>query len=337
MLTADIHYRQKDFALSAQLNLRAGEIHALLGASGSGKTTLLRLLSGLLTPNEGTIRCGERTLFDSQSNTNIPPQQRNIGLVFQNYALFDHMSVLQNIAYGVAKANTQYVAEEWLRRLGLSDKANVYPDKLSGGEQQRVALARSLAASPDVLLLDEPFAALNIQLRVSLRQELKQLVRSSGLPVFIAIHDLQEARLLADRVSVLADGELLQTGDTATVFAKPNSMASARALGWQNLLSVAQGSEIGLNLQPGSFPDGATHIAIPESAIRYDESNGHFEALVLDTVSLDNARLHCTLRLPSGLDLQAVLNLSAAPFESGGSAKFAINYNELVWISEYPN
>ncbi len=354
MLHADIEYQTKKFHLQVKIDLCGGEIHALLGASGSGKTTLLRLLCGLLKPQQGSIKCGGRSLFDAKKKLHLPPQKRNIGLVFQDYALFDHLSVYDNIAYGVGgvtRENKTAVVDEWLGRIGLEEKREVYPENLSGGEKQRVALARALVSSPDVLLLDEPFAALNTQLRTHLRRDLKRLVRESGIPVLVALHDLDDARLLADEVSIMADGKMLQTGKTLEVFAQPNSVASSQALGWQNLLEISSICERQVNTACGhltlnhEIDSNSTHILLPESAFalvestdKINEINGvnldgspNFNAVVTEKVSLGE-QYHCEVRMKNGVELQLRLGRQAKSLVVGHEYGFNISVKNVVVI-----
>jgi len=222
-----------------EIELSCGSITALVGASGSGKSSLLRLLTGLMKPDSGYIHSDGVCWFASTRNRNLAVQQRKVGMVFQDYALFEHLSVYDNIAYGVVpKANRQQVVADWLERINLRHKADVYPQDLSGGEKQRVALARVLATKPDVLLLDEPFSALDTHLRHDLRRALQSIICDTQIPVLIATHDLDEARFLADSIYVLSGGKIIQHGPVPEVFQTPKTIQAAKVLGWQNILLV---------------------------------------------------------------------------------------------------
>ncbi|MDH3326722.1 MAG: ABC transporter ATP-binding protein, partial [Gammaproteobacteria bacterium] len=212
MFHAAITYQRENFSLNAELSLDNGSITALVGASGSGKSSLFRLLSGLEIPSGGEIYSDNTCWFDKRKKINLAIQKRKVGMVFQDYALFEHLSVYDNIAYGVEEAVQQTVVIDWLNRINLSHKATAYPQELSGGEKQRVALARALVIAPDILLLDEPFSALDIFLRHELRRELQKIISYTQIPVLIATHDLEEARFLADTVYVLSEGRIIQHG-----------------------------------------------------------------------------------------------------------------------------
>ena len=238
MFQAAITFQRNDFYLNVDLCLERGSITALIGASGSGKSSLFRLLSGLEKPASGHISSSGVCWFDADKNTNLAIQKRKVGMVFQDYALFEHLTVYENIAYGVDKVAQASVVSDWLLRIELTHKAQSLPQELSGGERQRVALARALAPGPDILLLDEPFSALDISIRHDLRRELQALISDTQIPVFIATHDLTEARFLAENVYVLADGKIIQHGATSQVFQNPKTSQVAKVLGWQNIFKV---------------------------------------------------------------------------------------------------
>jgi molybdate transport system ATP-binding protein len=238
MLQVQLH-NTSPMHLSAAFDCANGELLALVGPSGSGKTSVLRAIAGLLkTPSlRGRVQVGEQPQdlwFDSDQRIHRPPQQRRVGLVFQHYALFPHLSALENIALA---ANTTWAGEQFdalFARMGLSGLQHRRPAQLSGGQQQRVALARALAREPQVLLLDEPFSAVDAPTRQALYRELASLRRSVSIPMVLVTHDLNEARRLADRVVILDAGESLQVGPPDKVFASPRNARVAELVGIQN-------------------------------------------------------------------------------------------------------
>jgi molybdate transport system ATP-binding protein len=209
-------------------------ITVLFGPSGCGKTTVLRCLAGLEKPERGRIHFGGETWFDAAGNIHLSPQRRGIGLVFQDYALFPHLDVEQNVGYGLrslAARERASLVGEVLDRYGLAAHARKRPRQLSGGQQQRVALARAIVRRPRLLLLDEPLAALDTALREDLREDLRAQLDALSIPVLLVTHDRAEARLLADQLIVMHQGEVRQAGRAAEVFANPASPEVARALG----------------------------------------------------------------------------------------------------------
>ncbi|MDH4275108.1 MAG: ABC transporter ATP-binding protein [Gammaproteobacteria bacterium] len=237
-LHAAILLRQGQFELDVNLDVPSGAITALLGPSGSGKTTVLRVLAGLQRPSNGYLRCADDIWYDAKRGLWKVPQRRQVGVVFQDYALFDHYTVAQNIGYGVPAAQRQTQVHHWLNRLHLTGVAGHYPAQLSGGQRQRTALGRALAIEPRLLLLDEPFSAVDFAFRHRLRVELRELVERAQYPILLVSHDLDEVRQLAAQVYVMDEGQVLQSGPTEEVFAQPLTRRVAEIVGWKNLLPV---------------------------------------------------------------------------------------------------
>lgn len=259
------------------LEVKAGELMAVIGASGCGKSTLLRLVAGLLPVQQG------RLLIDGQDMDAVPAWQRSVGMVFQSYALFPHLDVLDNVAYGlrmrgVGTAERRRKARSMLETVGLADHAGRRPAQLSGGQQQRVALARALAFGPSVLLLDEPLAALDAHIRSQLCDEIRDVQRQSGAATLFVTHDQQEALMMADRVAVMHAGQLLQVDTPRELYARPSSVQVARFVGHANLLPgvvEAPGrvrSSLGvLALDTGAEPPGTrAHVLVRPEAIHPD-------------------------------------------------------------------
>jgi molybdate transport system ATP-binding protein len=223
------------FRLEASFSVAAGETLALVGPNGAGKTTALAVAAGLLRPDRGRIACGEETWCDTASGVFLSPEGRRVGLVFQEHALFPHLTVRENVAYGPRARGRGREAESlsarWLERLGLSALGDRRVGSISGGERQRVALARALASEPRALLLDEPFAALDVSTRGALRSELKAFLAGCALPTVLVAHDPVDAFALGDRVAVMERGSLTQVGTHEELLAHPRGAFVAELAG----------------------------------------------------------------------------------------------------------
>lgn len=218
-------------------SIQEGEILALLGESGSGKSTLLRLAAGLESPDLGEVFLHNEVVAGSKKWT--PPEARNVGIVFQDGALFPHLTIAKNIKYGLprlARKERNTRVEELLKLVGLEDKADKYPHELSGGEQQRIAIVRSIAPCPSVLLLDEPFASLDPVLRSGLREELRALLKKLKVTAILVTHDPQDTLSVADRVVIMRDGRVESHGKTEQVYRSPGSQYSAEMFGCANCI-----------------------------------------------------------------------------------------------------
>jgi molybdate transport system ATP-binding protein len=248
-LRAELSHPLRSYDLELTLEVGA-ETLALVGPSGAGKSSVLRALAGLLRPAGGRIELDGETWLDTRRGVDVPPERRSVGLVFQDYALFPHLTVRRNVAYGARDGGA---VEALLERFRIGALADVRPGELSGGERQRVALARALAREPRLLLLDEPLAALDTHTRAAVRGELRELLESLRLPTLVVTHDFEDAATLSDRVGVLVDGRLRQVGTTSELVAAPADPFVARFTG-ANLLQ-------GLAL-PGA--DGLTEVVLDE-------------------------------------------------------------------------
>jgi molybdate transport system ATP-binding protein len=233
-----------------EIPLDQAPVTVLFGPSGSGKTTVLRCLAGLDRPEGGFIRFGGEEWFDAASRRWLPPQRRGVGLLFQDYALFPHLTVRGNVGYGLAglpASEREARVRETARLLRVEDLLGRRPPGLSGGQRQRVALARALAPRPRLLLLDEPLSALDGPTREELRGELRALLSRAGVPALVVTHDRVEALALGDRLAVLADGAVRQVGPVHEVFGAPADLAVARVVGTENVLPARLvGREAGL-------------------------------------------------------------------------------------------
>lgn len=244
------------------LDIQQNEFFALLGASGSGKTTLLRMLAGFETLSAGDI------LLEGKSIASLPPNRRPVNLMFQSYALFPHMTVAQNIAYGLemeklAKGDIKKQVDEIISVVQLSDYAKRKPDQLSGGQRQRVALARALVKRPRVLLLDEPLGALDKKLRSEMQLELKRLQNEFGITFVMVTHDQEEALVMADRVAIMQEGKLLQVGTPHQIYENPETRFAADFIGVMNFLPVTV-STSGIQTADGNTIASNGVLDIPE-------------------------------------------------------------------------
>jgi iron(III) transport system ATP-binding protein len=244
LVVEDVHKRLggNPILKGVSFALAPGDVVALLGASGSGKTTLLRAIAGLDHPDRGRIALGDEVLFDGANGVAVPPDRRNLGLVFQSYALWPHRTVFENVAYplklrGVSRDDQRRRAEDVLARLGLAGLSGRHPHQLSGGQQQRVALARAIVYEPRVLLLDEPLSNLDAKLREEARSWLRALIQALHISAVCVTHDQVEALAIADHVLLLDEGRIVQEGTPEEMYARPASLFTAEFMGSNNRLA----------------------------------------------------------------------------------------------------
>ena len=276
-----LHKRYAATPIFSDINceIAQGEFVTLLGPSGCGKSTLLRCIAGLTDVNGGQI------LLDGQDLVPISPQQRGIGMVFQSYALFPNMSVAQNVAFGlrmqkVDKAESAQRVDDALRMVELHDFANRYPHQLSGGQCQRVALARSLVTRPRLLLLDEPLSALDARIRKHLREQIRSIQQELGLTTIFVTHDQEEALVMSDRIVLMNAGKIVQSGDAETLYTAPVNAFAAGFIGNYNLLDADAASR--LLQRPIN-----SRVAIRPESIQLD-TNGAIDAQVRSHSLLGN-------------------------------------------------
>jgi sulfate transport system ATP-binding protein len=318
------------------LEIDPGEMFVLLGPSGSGKSTLLRIIAGLTTQDSGTI------YLNGIDVTALPPQKRRTGFVFQNYSLFKHMTVAQNIAFGleierVPRAQREARVRELLELIELSDLGDRLPAQLSGGQQQRVAVARALAQKPHVLLLDEPFGALDVKIRGQLRQNLRAIQKQLNVTAILVTHDQDEAFELADRIGVIDDGHLLEVGTPDKLYRKPTNRFTATFLGNVNLLrGTCNGTS--LNVENVQLPilTGMEHFSgqevdvmtRPESVFltrKREEQHGHVlgQGTVI-SMAFAGPMEKVIIQLEHGTELQVLMNLNR-------THELALHLGAKVW------
>ena len=283
-LIVDIEKELKGFRLTSQFEIKQ-EIIGLLGASGSGKSMTLRCIAGLEIPTRGRIILNGRILFDSEKRINLPAQKRRVGLLFQNYALFPHMTVSENILFPLQARSSEEkraITLKMLERMQLQGLANRYPSQLSGGQQQRVALARALAIEPEILLLDEPFSALDNHLRRQMEDQLlESLSAYQGLTMLVS-HNMEEAYRLCDELIIMNQGKITMRGNKDEIFQRPTSLAAAKLTGCSNISSIKSqdqhriiAGEWGiLVMLEKNCPQGGTHIGIRSNHITWADVPG---------------------------------------------------------------
>lgn len=303
-------YQNQAALRGVDLQVKEGEILALVGPSGCGKTTTLRLIAGFERPDRGEVWMEGKPL--SRQDVFIPPEKRNIGVVFQDYALFPHLSVFENVAFGLRKQSHSILrqrVEAMLELVGLSGMGGRMPHELSGGERQRVALARALAPQPKVLLLDEPFSSLDLDLRLKLREEVRSLLKQIRLTAVFVTHDQEEALFMGDRLAVMNRGMVQQLDEPEMIFSQPANRFVAEFMGNASFLPgrvVEQGieTEIGLIPQRVSLPSGSK----VELAVRADDIgfrvDGEANGVILSRIFKGVMNVY-KIRLASGLVLEA--------------------------------
>ena len=295
-LELDIRVPLRSFTLDVALDV-GQEVVALVGPSGAGKSTVLRAVAGLVTPQEGRISLNGTVLFESSTRTKLPPEQRRIGLVFQDYALFPHMTVEQNVAFAGRGR-----AAELLERFGIAHLAKAKPAQLSGGERQRVGLARALARDPAALLLDEPLSALDAHTRANVRAELDEHLRGLELPTLLVTHDFEDAVALADRVGVIVEGRIHQLATPGELVAAPADPFVASFTGGNLVAGTAQGGAGGLT--EVLLDDGPTVWSTDQATGRVGVVVYPWEIVVarepVDDSSLNHVRGEVTSLVPLG-------------------------------------
>lgn len=288
------------------LDIKQGEIVAILGGSGSGKSTLLNIIAGFENADSGEVIVGDRTLFSADKRLCVPPESRNIGYLFQNYALFPHMNVHKNILFGVKKNQTdrEKIALHFLQLIGMPGLGERYPHELSGGQQQRIALARAMAPNPSVLLLDEPFSGLDAELRISTRDEVRNILKKANATAILVTHDQEDAFAIADQVAVLNQGVVEQIDVPDNIYHRPATRFVADFVGQATFLQgvvVEKGIDSELGLLPNNtfFSKGTAveYMLRPEDIRLYPDEKSEIKVVSRCFKGAENLYF---LRLPSG-------------------------------------
>jgi molybdate transport system ATP-binding protein len=325
------------FRLDMEIAAEAGTVTAVLGPNGAGKSTVVNCLAGLLAVEKGHIRLDGQTLDDATTATFVPPEHRRVGVVFQDYLLFPHLTALQNVAFGLRsrgsdKPRARQVAAEWLDRVGVHEVADAKPRALSGGQAQRVALARALAIEPQLLLLDEPLAALDARTRVEIRRELGAHLASFTGTTLLITHDPLDALALADEVIILDEGVVTQAGKIAEISAHPRSSYVADLIGTNLYRGTAVGMQLDINGTLLTIADpaaGPVFATIPPRAVALHSSppggspRNHWEAEIahLELVG-DRLRVHTS----GPIDMVAEVTPAAA-------AELGLHESAAVWVA----
>lgn len=334
-------YGNKTVIKNISLEIEDGEFFTLLGPSGCGKTTLLRMIAGFNTIEDGEI------YFNDTKINNMDPSKRNIGMVFQNYAVFPNMTVRENIAFGLKerKVSKDVISREvdnMIKLMKLEEHADKKPQALSGGQQQRVALARAIVIKPDVLLMDEPLSNLDAKLRVDLRQTIRDIQKEVGITTVYVTHDQEEAMAVSDRIAVMKDGIICQLGTPQEIYHRPANDFVASFIGSNNLIEASVKKCEGKTLiDMGEFVLDASNLDINEDKIlisvrpedlRIDNMNG-LNAEVADSVFLGEST-HYTLRLTNGLlvHMNEHSNFNSA-LKVGDKVKISLNVNKVNILS----
>lgn len=312
------------FNLKSKFSIVEGSIIVLFGRSGSGKTSTLGCIAGLIAPDKGKIIVNNEVFYDSDKKINKPPRERNLGYLFQNYALFPHLTVKQNIEYGIKHLSDEEKEKkisELLKLTQIEGLENRFPDQLSGGQKQRVALARALAPNPRILLLDEPFSALDMVSRIRLRERLRAIQKELKIPVVFVTHSFEEAFVMADKVVAFHNGKIQQIGTPEEIFYNPINANVAELVGFINLFSNAEidkNSEssdfsilkyLNMNLKIKKYNQSLNDVSFgirPENIKILDDSSEKidnvFECTIKDIVNEGSASL-VYLEMDNGLKL----------------------------------
>jgi molybdate transport system ATP-binding protein len=337
-LDAHIVVERGNWRLDAKLHVPGGSVLALLGPNGAGKSTALRVIAGLLPASAGHVRVGERTWEDHATGVRLATEQRSIGVVFQDYLLFPTMSARDNVAFGLRakgmeKAAARDIADGWLARVSLVDQATHRPAQLSGGQAQRVALARALATTPQVLLLDEPLAALDAGTRMSVRGDLRRHLGEFGGVTVLVTHDPLDALILADQVAVIEDGVVVQTGTPEEITRHPKTRYVAQLVGLNLFAGRSDGTSVTLptggELVTAEAHDGEVFVVARPSSISVHRDVPHGSPRNVWAATITTVEQHGDLvRLFVNGPPDVAVDVTPAAM-----AELQLGVDERVWLS----
>lgn len=339
-LIVDIKIDYADF--SADIKFETSSKHiAILGHSGSGKSLTLRSIAGIVTPSDGKIILGDTILFDKSKNINLKIEERKIGYLFQNYALFPNMGVYDNISFGLNKKHDTKKVLSLIEKFHLQNCLNKNIKKLSGGEQQRTALARALAIDPSMLLLDEPFSALDSHLKNIVKEELKQNLKDFDISSIFVTHSVEEAYELSREIVILNKGSVVETGLSKEVLIKPKTLHTAKLCGYNNISSFKKINdatifvdEYNLKLDVNPFDiNNKTHVCLPEKKIAISDEKIDFKNSIKGTISFKKDSITSKTLLFNNSLLIEIDKHSNTKFTQSETQKYiSIDKNDLFFL-----
>lgn len=345
MLKVKIEKKLDRFDLDIDLKAK-DEIIGLLGDSGSGKSLTLKTVAGIFNPDKGYISVNSRTVLDTDKKICIRSKDRHVGYMFQNYALFPHMTAFQNIMCCLSdgtKKEKEKRTSEILETFHLSEVKNLYPNQLSGGQQQRTALARMMSVNPECILLDEPFSALDTNLRWQLEIELVKFLKTFDGTTVLVTHNKDEAYRICDTIAVISEGRIVEIGDKKQIFERPRSVFSAAILGKKNIAGAIKKENCkvyapkwDLNLKSDYVPEDAGYICLPENKIRLFKKNGDFEFDCVIENIVDDAEKTVLFCAKTTKAEHIVIELSKYAFDLSNDTqinKFAVNDKITAYYS----
>lgn len=345
-----LHATLAERGLDVRLAVAPGQVLAVLGPNGAGKSTVLHVIAGLVRPDSGLVRVGERVLTDTATGVHVATCDRRVGLLLQDPLLFPHLSVTANVAFGPhsrhrfgkRRSRTRAVAQPWLRAVDAEDLAERRPRRLSGGQAQRVAIARALAAEPEVLLLDEPLSGLDVAAAASVRTVLREVITATRRTTVLVTHDLLDVFALADRVLVLESGKIAEIGDTADVLAAPRSRFGARIAGF-NLVAGVLGADGTLRTRWGHRWCGiadagltadrpAVAVCTPQAVAVYQEPPSHGSPRNLVEVTVAGLEVRGSAIQVRGVEQPDGAPGLAADITADAAAELRLVPGEKIWF-----